>query len=234
MIASEMGSSARAVLDRNLAALREDILQIGDLVESAIVRSRQALRNQDGALAQEIIEGDIQVNQLRYEVEEACLELVATQQPAAGDLRAIVAAMNIVSDLERMGDHAAGIAKTVIRLGGDKPQQLPLGLKQTFDLVREMLRQALKAYEERDEALAYTVALQDDLIDEQYRALFRQLVTMMGEEQDMTTTGLYLMFAGHNLERIADRVTNIAERVIFMQSGRMEELNPEPNEAATN
>ncbi len=230
----EEGVAVRAILDRDLAILKEDTLRLGDLLESAIVQSMQALRNRDEVLAEEIIANDAQINSLRFKVEEASLNLIATQQPAAGDLRAVVAAMNMVSDLERMGDHAAGIAKIVLRLPEDGALELPPSLSQMADLALEMLRKALDAYSKLDNNVAYTVATQDDIIDLHYKSLFRELVEMMSEGKDMTNMGIYLMFVGHNLERIADRVTNIAERIIFMTSGLMQELNPEPDETDIN
>jgi phosphate transport system protein len=139
-----------------------------------------------------------------------------------------MATMSIVTDLERMGDHAAGIAKTVLQMGNLPVRSLPQGILRMADLCQEMLRRTLEAYAQRDPDSAYAVALQDDLIDTQYRVLFREFLDMMNATKDSTDLYLYLLFCGHNLERIADRVTNIAERVIFMSSGEMRELNPEP------
>jgi phosphate transport system protein len=230
----EKGVAVRAILDRDLAILKEDTLRMGALLESAIVHSMQALRNRDQVLAQEIVANDAQMNALRFKVEEASLNLIATQQPAAGDLRAIVAALNMVTDLERMGDHAAGIAKIVLRLPEERALELPPSLDQMADLALSMLRKALEAYSKVDDSIAYSVATQDDIIDLHYKALFGELVEMMSEGKDMTNVGIYLMFVGHNLERIADRVTNLAERVIFTTSGLMQELNPEPDESDIN
>lgn len=234
MTDKEEGVAVRAILDRDLAVLKEDTLRLGSLLESAIVQSMQALGNRDKVLAQEIVANDAQINALRFKVEEASLNLIATQQPAAGDLRAVVAALNMVSDLERMGDHAAGIAKIVLRLPIDGALELPPSLSLMADLALDMLRIALEAYSKLDDSIAYTVATQDDIIDLHYKSLFRELVEMMSEGKDMTNMGIYLMFVGHNLERIADRVTNLAERVVFMTSGLMQELNPESDEADIN
>jgi len=200
----------------------------------AIGRSIQALKERDQSLAQQIIADDEDINELRFKIEEDCVRLIARQQPAARDLRFIVAAMNIVLDLERMGDHAAGIAKIVLRLPDDGELELPPSLSLMADLALDMLRTALEAYSKLDDNIAYSVATQDDIIDLRYKTLFRELVEMMSEGKDMTNLGIYLMFVGHNLERIADRVTNLAERVIFMTSGLMQELNPESDEADIN
>ncbi len=189
-----------------------------------------SLRETDKKLAVAIIEGDAQLNDMRFELEEACQAVIATQQPAASDLRAVVAAMNIVVDLERMGDHAAGIAKTVDLMGEEEFESLPETLERMAARVQDMLRQALDVYAEGDVERAYNVALMDNKIDDGYQTLTHELLQGMLDDQESTTRGLYLLFAGHNLERIGDRVTNIAERVIFMSSGKMEELNPEPGE----
>ena len=234
MTEQEGSVAIRAILDRDLAILKEDTLRMGSLLESAIGQSMQALQNRDKVRAEEIVANDAQINALRFKVEEASLDLIATQQPAAGDLRAVVAALNMVTDLERMGDHAAGIAKIVLRLPDDGALDLPPSLSQMVDLALDMLSKAMEAYAKVDDDIAYSVATQDDIIDLHYKTLFRELVEMMSEGRDMTNLGIYLMFVGHNLERIADRITNLAERVIFMTSGLMQELNPEPDEADIN
>ena len=234
MTEQEGSVAIRAILDRDLAILKEDTLRMGSLLESAIGQSMQALQNRDKVRAEEIVANDAQINALRFKVEEASLDLIATQQPAAGDLRAVVAALSMVTDLERMGDHAAGIAKIVLRLPDDGELELPPSLSQMADLALDMLDKAMEAYSKLDDDIAYSVATQDDIIDLHYKTLFRELVDMMSEGKDMTNLGIYLMFVGHNLERIADRVTNLAERVIFMTSGLMMELNPEPDEADIN
>ena len=171
------------------------------------------------------------MNRIRFEIEEACLEITATQQPAATDLRQVIAAMNIVVDLERMADHAAGVAKTVLRMGAQPRAEPPAGLEAIAELTSSMLRQVLQVYAAGDVEAAYQVARMDNRIDQGYQALFRELLEEMARDPTHTTTALYLLFAGHNLERIADRVTNVAERVIFTASGEMRELNPEPDDA---
>jgi phosphate transport system protein len=227
-------SNPRAKLDQDLDRLRDDILRMGSMVDNAIVRAMEALVEQDTVLAQEVIDGDEAVNAMRFQVEEHCLSLIATQQPAAGDLRAIVAAMNIVSDLERMGDHAAGIAKSVLRGEDDPKLDVPTDITRMAKSVREMLLMAFDAYRNQDLALAHKVAARDDEIDEQYRKLFRDLLQTMAEKPIKSGSGIRLQFASHNLERIADRATNLVERVIFQHSGEMQELNPEPGETGFN
>lgn len=228
---TEFHIQSRAELDRELAAIRESMLALGETVAVAIHDSLLALRNTDSELAETIIVGDAEVNKMRFDIEKACESVIATQQPAASDLREVIAALNIVVDLERMGDHAAGIAKTVQLMGDEQFESLPESLERMAARTQDMLRQAVEVYAEADNDRAYKVALMDDKIDDSYQSLTHELLQGMIEDEISTTRGLYLLFAGHNLERIGDRVTNIAERVIFMASGKMKELNPEPGEA---
>ncbi len=227
---SEFHIQSRAELDRELAAIRESMLALGERVAVTIHDSVLALRNTDNELAETIIVGDAELNKMRFDIEKACESVIATQQPAASDLREVIAALNIVVDLERMGDHAAGIAKTVQLMGDEQFDSLPESLERMAARTQDMLRQAVDVYAEADNDRAYNVALMDDRIDDSYQSLTHELLQGMLEDEISTTRGLYLLFAGHNLERIGDRVTNIAERVIFMASGKMKELNPEPGD----
>jgi len=218
-------SQIRSVLERDLRTVQDDLLRLGSLIDAAISRALKALADRNADLARQIIADDEQVNALRFQIEEACFTLIATQQPAARDLRTVVAAMNIVSDLERMADHAAGIAEIVLRMG-DEPLLKPLiDMPRMAAECREMLRQALDAYVKHDVDMARKVAGRDDVIDGLYKQIFRELLSFMIEDPRTTTRALYLLFASHNLERIGDHITNIAERVIFMASGEMKELN---------
>jgi phosphate transport system protein len=220
-------------LDRELTEINEGLLRIGSLVDAAIERSIQALARQDAALARQVDADDAKVNALRFQVEEACLAVIARQQPAASDLRAVLAAFSIVTDLERMGDHAAGIARTVIHMG-DQPLLKPLiDLPRMAETCREMLRQSLQAYVERDAERARPIVAMDDVVDALYTQIFREILSFMVEDPHTTSRGLYLIFAAHNLERIGDRVTNIVERILFMTSGEMRELNPKVSKAMT-
>lgn len=228
---SASSGRSRAALDREMASIRDDMLRLASMVDKAVEGSIHALGGTDETMARQIAADDAKVNALRFKIEEDCLALIATQQPAAGDLRSIVAAMNIVSDLERMADHAAGIARAVSGVGGPLHLQPPPGFPRMAEVTREMLRKAMRAYVERDAEEARKVAEEDDQIDELYLQIFRELLSLMIEDREKTPQALKLLFAAHNLERIADRITNIAERVIFTASGQMEELNPEPGEA---
>jgi phosphate transport system protein len=227
-----MGSNASSVsrhrksLDEGLNALQNNLLRMASLVDQAVDRSMQALRNRDQALAKKIIDGDAELNRLRYEVEEACLAVLATQQPAAGDLRTILAVDAIAVELERMGDHAEGIAKIVLRMGDEPPVKPLTEIPQMADLCRQMLKQSLDTFLSRDSEAARRVGETDDAIDTLYRELFDRLVAIMARDPSAVERGTYLLWIAHNLERIGDRITNIVERVIFMTTGQMGMIYP--------
>jgi len=216
---------ARALFNRELADLRDNILHLGSMVETAIERAVQALKEQDKDLARQVITGDVEINTRRYDIEEQCLRLIATQQPAAGDLRAIIAAIHIVTELERMADHASGIAELAIRLA-DQPHLKPLiDVPRMAKIDGEMIRASLDAYFKRDPELALETAKRDAEVDGLYDQVYRELLTYMLSDPRTITRATYLLWVGHNLERIADRVTNICERVIFICTGEVKELN---------
>ena len=215
----------RSAFDREFAGIQEDILRLGDLVGHAIEHALTSLQNRDRVLAEEIVRHDDRINELRFKVEEGCIALIATQQPAASDLRAVVAAMNIVVDIERIGDHAAGVAKTVIRMG-DEPLLKPLiDIPRMAQLAQDMLRQDLQAYIDRDAQAARQVAGMDDEMDHLYRAIFDELIEFMADDPTTASRATFLLWVAHNLERIGDRITNISERIIFITTGDMRELN---------
>jgi phosphate transport system protein len=215
----------RATYDREFSEIQEDIIRLGSLVEQAIDRSIECLDKRDQGLAHQIIAEDEVINDMRFQLEEECLRLIARQQPAAGDLRAVLSALSIVPEMERMADHASGIAKTVLRMG-DEPLVKPLiNIPRMALTVREMLRDSLKAFVQRDAEAAKAIALRDNEVDLLYKAVFDELIGIMARDPSTATRATYLLWCGHNLERIGDRVTNIAERIVFMTTGNMKELN---------
>lgn len=220
-----MTISPRGTLDRELARLRDELLRLGSLVDSAIERALRALQTRDLALARQILQDDQAINDLRYKIEEDCLTLIATQQPAAVDLRTTVAILNIIIDLERMADHAAGIAEIVIRMGTEPLLKPLIDIPRMAQIDREMLRRSLDAFIAHDPDLAREVAQRDDEVDHLYNQIFRELLTFMIEDPKTITRATYLLWIAHNLERIGDRVTNISERVVFMTTGIVRELN---------
>jgi phosphate transport system protein len=221
-------TSIRATFDHELQDLRDNVLRMGSMVDTAINRSIQALKDRDQELSQQIIADDEAINELRFKVEEDCISIIARQQPAARDLRFIVSAMNITLELERMGDHAAGIATIVLRMG-DQPLLKPLiDLPRMAQISQDMLRQSLDAFTSGNPEHALAITRIDDEVDSLYTQVFRELVTYMIEDPRTVTRAMYLLFCAHNVERIADRVTNICERVIFVATGRLEEISSDP------
>ncbi len=218
-------TQTRGTLDRDLEQIQDDILRLGSMTEEAIQRSIKALKQRDVDLAQQIIANDVNINDLRYAIEEQCITVIATQQPVASDLRTIVAAIHIATEMERMADHAEGIATLVTRLS-DEPLLKPLiDVPRMADIGCEMLRNVLNAYLARDPEAAMAAAARDDEIDHLYNQVFRELLTYMLQDPRTINRAIFLIWVAHNLERIADRVTNISERVIFMTTGRLEELD---------
>jgi len=215
----------RSTFDQHYAQIRDDLIRMGHMVDNAIDRSIQALKARDQLLARQIIAEDLVINALRSTIEEECLVLIATQQPTASDLRAVVTAMFLTNEMERIADHANGIAKTVLRMG-DEPLVKPLiDIPRMAELARDMLRQSLDAFLARDIQAAHTIAARDNEIDRLYRSIFEELLAIMAHDPKMITRATYLLWCGHNLERIGDRVTNIAERIVFMTTGAREDLN---------
>lgn len=220
-----MASGLRAAFDQGLQEIEEDLLRMRELIDQALIQSLESLAQRNRDLAQQVIHNDERVNKLRFHIEEACLALIATQQPAASDLRRVVAIMNVVVDMERMGDHAAGIAKTVLRMG-DEPLLKPLiDLPKMVELGRFMLRAIVEALLDIDVDRAKEIAARDDEMDHLYQAIFDELVEIMARKPESVQRATYLLWCAHNLERIGDRVTNIAERVVFVSTGAVKELN---------
>jgi phosphate transport system protein len=210
--------------DRHLRELENDLLLLGSMVGKAIDRSMQAMKERDLELAKQVIEEDKYINQKRFEIEEKSIELMATQQPMARDLRIIVAVLNIIVDLERIGDHAEGNAKIALMLGEEPPLKPLIDLPRMSLKTEEMLNRALGAFVRRDSAEALRVIDEDDEVDGLYNQVFRELLVFMAEDPHTISRATRLIWAAHNLERSADRVTNICERVLFVITGKSEEF----------
>ena len=214
----------REGFERQLQELQDDVLIMSNMVEKAIGRSIEALRKRDLKLARQIIEDDEKINRKRYEIEDNCIALIATQQPMASDLRTIVAVLSLITDLERIGDYAEGVAEITIMIG-DEPLFKPLvDIPRMADIGIEMLHESIKAFIGRDAPKAREIAERDDEVDELWDQVFRECISYMLEDPKIITTATRLIWAAHKLERIADRVTNICERVVFTVTGKMEEL----------
>jgi len=206
-------SDRKVVFEEKMSWLQDKLQQMGNLVESAIAKSVEALKTQDLKIAQAVIDGDDQIDDLEREIEEKILEVIATQQPMAKDLRRVATLFKMINDLERMADYATSIAKITMRIGNQ-----PL-IKPLVDIPQKMVKQALDAYVREDVDLAWAVGKDDDEVDNLYSQIFRELLTIMMENPKTITQATHLLFVGRWLERISDHATNIAEEVIFLVTG---------------
>jgi phosphate transport system protein len=214
----------RANYEHQLQDLRESVIAMSSMVDKAIARSTDALRDQNVSLAQEVVTEDRRINEARWKTEERALLVIATQAPMARDLRVISSVIHIATELERMADHAAGNGKIVI-LTADEPLLKPLvDLPRMAELSRKMLADSITAFIESDTDLARDVARRDDEVDSLYNQIYRELLTFMMGDPRTINRATHLLWASHNLERIADRVTNICERVVFSVTGSLEDI----------
>jgi phosphate transport system protein len=221
-------NASRSGFHRELERLQDEVLVLGSMVEKAVSRSVDALRARDVGLARALEAEDVLINRKRFEIEEAALLQIATQQPMASDLRRLAAILQIVTDLERMGDYAAGIAHICVEIG-DQPHIKPLiDIPRMADKASSMLRRALDAFVDRDVLAAEAIAAEDDEVDALYQQVYRELLTIMLANPRTIDQATHLLWAAHNLERVADRVQNICERVVFVATGRMREFSRGP------
>jgi len=217
----------RETFFHNLNDLKAQLLELGDRANRTIANGVTALKTRDRVLAQALIQGDAELNRVRYEIEENCYRMIATQQPMASDLREIIAILLVAIELERIADHSKNLGEIVIFMG-DEPLLKPLiDIPRMADICQEMLAQALDAFARNDAEAARAVCDRDDEIDSLYKQIWGELLTYVMEDSRTVTRALNLLFAAHNLERIGDRVTNIGERVIYAVTGKLEELNIE-------
>ncbi len=214
----------RTAFHKRLREIQDDVLALGSMVSKATLRSVEALKNRDLGLARQVVADDKKVNQKRFDIEEKCVQLIATQQPMASDLRIIVAVLNIITEMERIGDHAEGIARIAILIGDEPPLKPLIDIPRMAEQAVDMLRRTLDAFVNRDAATARQISAEDDTVDQLYDQVFRELLTFMAEDPRTITRATRLIWVAHNLERSADRVTNICERVVFVVTGKMEEI----------
>jgi phosphate transport system protein len=215
----------RESFDAQLAALKEQLLNLSAMVSNSQKLAVQALAERDEDLAREVIAGDQAVNQAQRDIDEHCLFLIASQQPVARDLRTIMSISAISTDLERMADHAKGIAVLTLRLA-DQPLLKPLiDVPRMAEIGRELLTGQLDAFMRGDVEAAKVLAARDDEVDQLNDQVFRELLVIMMGDPRTITRATYLLWVAHDLERFADRTTNIGERVIFLMTGRIVELN---------
>jgi phosphate transport system protein len=211
--------------DQSLQQLQEEVLMLGSMVQKATDRSIEALRARDVRTARQIIADDTQINAKRYAIEDLCVDMIARQQPMARDLRKITAALIIANELERMADYAQGISKINVMMG-DEPLLKPLvDIPRMAELSIAMTRDALDAFVTGNAERARQIALSDDEVDQLYEQVYRELLVFMFNDPQTIQRATWLLWIAHNLERIADRATNICERVIFMATGELVEYN---------
>lgn len=215
----------RSAFDRQLTQIQEEMLLLGTMVDSAIERSVRSLTERDLDLARQVITDDLRINKKRYDIEEKCLELIATQQPLASDLRTIVSVLYIIVDLERMADHGEGIAKIALMLADEPPLMPYVDIPRMAEIARRMLIASLETLKDRDAVRARALCNDDDEVDALYDKVYGELVMFMVNDPKTIQRATHLTWVAHNLERIADRVTNICERVVYLVEGKLEELN---------
>jgi phosphate transport system protein len=220
----------RKTFETELQQLKDNVLMLGSMAEQAILDSVEALKKRDIKASQKILQFDNEINKKRFEIENQLMILIATQQPMAHDLRLLASCMEIISELERMGDYAKGIANINIRMG-----ELPL-LKPLIDIPRmaekgvSMLHRALTAFANEDLEAARAIPMEDDEVDALYNQVYRELMTFVIQDPKTIERANWLLWVAHNLERVADRVTNICERTIFIATGEMSEIKATDDE----
>lgn len=226
-----MPREIRETLDRKIEDHFKVITDLGSMVEQAILGSVDALHQCDLELARKIYNNDQFINKIRYKLEASALITVATQQPMAIDLRILASILDIAGELERIGDYAKGIARIAMRLGDQTPLQQMVHISKMAELTADMLGRAIGAFVELDEKTAMSIPKEDDQIDILYNKVYQELLDLMINDQDNIDRATFHLWVAHNLERGADRVTNICERTVFTTSGELIEFDRSDDEA---
>ena len=216
----------REALDREEALIRDGVLRMGALVETAIREASRALVGHDAALALDVVKGDAIINEAQRGVSRLIAVTIATQQPVARDLRYLLTLDHVTYELERMGDHAASVAKAVIKLAPEPPLKGYVHLPEMAERAAVLVHGVLRALVESDAVKAREIAGEDDEIDRLYHATFDEVVALMRQDPANVERGTRIIIASHYLERIGDRATNIAEDVVYLVTGDVEDLNP--------
>ena len=199
---------------RNLKDVEDDVVQLSSIVEKAIFKSIEALKERDINASQKVVDEDDVIDEKQQAIEDRCIDLIALEAPMAGDLRVLIAAMMVANELERMGDYAEGIAKISVSMGNLPPLKPLIDIPRMADKSVDMLRRSTQAFVNRDVESATAVLLADDEVDDIYEQVYRELLTYMMADPSTIQRATYLLWVAHDLERVADRTTNIAERVI--------------------
>jgi len=220
----------RETLDRKIQELLDDILNLGSMVEQAILDSVAALKKRDLEDAERVYAGDQEINEKRFQIENDCMVLIATQQPMARDLRVLASVLEVATELERMGDYAKGIARITKLMGSQPPIKPLIDIPRMADLTTDMLHRSLGAFVAGDIEVARALPEEDDEVDALYNQVYRELLTYMIADPSTIDRANYLLWVAHNLERTADRVTNICERTIFIVTGKLLEVDVSDDE----
>jgi phosphate transport system protein len=216
----------RELFDRQLHVLLDQVLVLGSMVEQTVLGSVDALKRRDQAAARRIYAADIKVNEKRYAIESGCITLIATQQPMARDVRFLAAILEIITELERIGDYAKGISKITLLISDEAIKPILIHeLEQMATLGLDMLRRALDAFVAGDATIAREIPSEDSKVDELYNQIYHNLMQQMTKDTATIDHANHIMWAAHNLERMADRVTNICERIVYVATGEMKELD---------
>ena len=220
----------RQTLDREIHHLQDEVLLLGSMVEQAMLNAIDALKRRDHEAARRVYQGDELINEKRYAIENRVLILFATQQPIAHDLRLLAAILEVITELERMGDYAKGIAKISLKIGDDDTPIPTREISRMGDLAVGMLHRALGAFIAEDVNMAYRIPDEDDQVDELYNQIYRRNVAAMIANPDIIDHSNLIMWVVHNIERMADRVTNICERTVFIATGELLEMDDSDDE----
>ena len=217
--------ATRKSFEEQRKQLELELVKMGEMVIHAVNSSVDALKNKNLDEAKKIIENDSAINEKQRYIEEECISLIATQQPVACDLRDLIAIMNINTELERMGDYAAGNANIVVMMGAQPLIKPLIDIPLMAEKASDMIKRSLKAFMHRDVEAARALCHEDDDVDMLYNRVYHELISIMIKAPEKTAGATYLIWAAHNLERIADRVTNICERTVYLVTGEIEEGN---------
>ena len=215
----------RDLFNAELRQLQDDVLILGSMAEKAVMDAMESLRDGDANWSRKIVEDDLRINAKRFEIEDRTMFVIASQQPMATDLRSLASVLYIITDIERIADHAEGIARINLMLG-EEPLPRRLGyIPAMADRAVAMLRNSLKAYIEHDVEMARQICDSDDEVDRLQDSVYDDCIKAMIADPNSVQRNTYLIWCAHNRERIADRCTNICERVVYTATGRMEEIN---------
>jgi phosphate transport system protein len=221
----------RETLDRQLNEIFNEIIALSGMVEGAMLDAVDALKQRDLKAARIIYANDLIINDKRFEIENNALIMIATQQPMARDLRVLASVLDIASELERMGDYAKGIARIAILTGKEPPVKPLIDLPIMAKLTVDMLHRAVQAFVDADESSALAIPQEDDQVDDLYNRIYRDLLAIMTTDASTIDRATHLLWVAHNLERTADRVTNICERTVFVTTGKLIEIDSSDDES---